>query len=246
MKKKIKSLILKAKKGNPQSQHELAFEYWSGENLKQDFSEAMKWWKLSASKDFGKAYYNLGAMYANGDGVPVNYKKAYYYHNLSTKKKHTHQSTSYFFLGQNFFLEGKCGKKNTKKGIKYLEIASKKNLIAAQYILGSYYETGEKKFNIKKDKIKAFKYFKMSADNKFIPGLRIIASKYANGEDVNQDLEKAYNYLNMIEAIDNDKLIDDMAIYPDVKIKLKKMINKEKIRVSKMLFNIRKAEEKNG
>ena len=60
MKKEIKSLILKANKGDPKSQHDLAFNYWTGKNLKQDSSEAMKWWKLSASKGFGIAYFNLG------------------------------------------------------------------------------------------------------------------------------------------------------------------------------------------
>jgi len=76
MKKNIKLLILKAKKGNPKSQHELAFEYWSGKNLKKDYSEAMRLWKLSASKGFAKAYYNLGCMYMNGWGTHINYKKS--------------------------------------------------------------------------------------------------------------------------------------------------------------------------
>ena len=77
MKKKIKSLISRANKGDPKSLHELAFEYWEGKNLEQDFSKALKLWKLSASKGFAKACFNLGAMYFNGNGVPVNYKKSY-------------------------------------------------------------------------------------------------------------------------------------------------------------------------
>ena len=115
MKKEIKSLILKANKGDPKSQHDLAFNYWTGKNLKQDSSEAMKWWKLSASKGFGKAYFNLGRMYYYGDGAPVNYKKAYYYLNLSTKKKHEAQSRAYFFIGNKFFLGGKRRRKIINK-----------------------------------------------------------------------------------------------------------------------------------
>lgn len=238
MKKEIKSLILKAKKGDPKSQHELAFEYWAGEKLKQDFSEAMKWWKLSASKGFGKAYFNLGAMYFNGDGVPVNYKEAYYYLNLSTKKRHSTLSTAYFFLGNKFFLDGKYGKKNNKKGIKYLEIAARKNCIRSQFLLASYYDDLEKKkYNIKKDKTKAFKYYKMTADNKFVPGLTITALLYAYGKGVRKNMKKATKYLKIIKTTDSNKLINELPFFPKDKIKLKKMVKKYEDRVRKK-FNI--------
>jgi len=238
MKKEIKSLILKAKKGDPKSQHELAFEYWAGENLKKDFSEAMKWWKLSASKGFGKACFNLGAMYFNGDGVPVNYKKAYYYLNLSIKKKHSTLSTSYFFLGNKFYLDGKYGKKNIKKGIKYLEIAARKNCIRSQFLLASYYDdTEEKIYNIKKDNAKAFKYYKMTADKTFVPGLTITCTMYAEGRGVKKNIKKATKYLNMIKTTDSNKLINELPFFPKDKIKLKKMVKKYEDRVRKK-FNI--------
>ena len=225
MKKEIKSLILKAKKGDPKSQHELAFEYWAGENLKQDFSEALKLWKLSASKGFVKACFNLGAMYFNGNGVPINYKKAYYYLNLSIKKKHSALSTSYFFLGNKFYLDGKYGKKNIKKGIKYLEIAAKKNCVRSQFLLANYYDDEEKKiYNIKKDNTKAFKYYKMTADNKFVPGLTIIGIMYSEGKGVKKNMEKAYKYVNLAKTTDGSKLIDDLPFFPEDKIRLKEMM----------------------
>jgi len=246
MKKKIKSLILKAKNGNPQSQHELAFEYWSGENLKQDFSEAMKWWKLSSSNGFAKAYYNLGCMYMNGDGTHINYKKSYYYFNLSIKRKHTYQSASYFILAHKFYLDGLGGKKNIKKGIKYSNIAAKKNNIMAQYLLGSYYDDSiDIYYNIKKDNAIAFKYYKMAADNKFIHALYQIATMYIHGRGVDKDFKKAYKYLNKIETTDNDKLIDNFSLLPDAQTEVKKMINKQKLKVAKFLFKIRKKIEKN-
>jgi len=227
MKKEIKLLILKAKKGNPKSQHELAFEYWEGENLKQDFSEALKWWKLSASKGFAKASFNLGAMYFNGNGVPVDYKKSYYYLNLSIKKRHSALSTSYFFLGNKFYLDGKNGKKNIKKGIKYLEIAAKKNCIRTQFILASFYDDDhEKVYNIKKDSTKAFKYYKMTADNKFVPGLIIVGIMLAEGRGVRKNMEKANKYINLAKKTDGKKLIDDLPFFPEDKIKLKMMMEK--------------------
>ena len=246
MKKINKSLILKAKKGNPKSQHELAFEYWSGENLKKDYSEAMRLWKLSASKGFAKAYYNLGCMYMNGWGTHINYKKSYYYFNLSIKQKHTYQSTSYFILGQKFYLDGRGGKKNIKKGIKYVNIATKKNNVIAQYLLGSYYDDStDISYNIKKDNAMAFKYYKMAADNKFIQALHQIATMYIHGRGVDKNLTKAYKYLNIIETTDNDKLINDFSLLPDAQAEIKKMANKQKLKVAKFLFQTRKRIEKN-
>lgn len=238
MKKKIKSLISKAKKGDPKSQHELAFEYWEGKNLKQDFSEALKLWKLSASKGFVKACFNLGAMYFNGNGVPINYKKAYYYLNLSIKKRHSALSTSYFFLGNKFYLDGKYGKKNIKKGIKYLEIAAKKNCVRSQFLLANYYDAETKKvYNVKKNKNKAFKYYKMTADNKFVPGLTITALLYARGIGVKKNIKKATKYLNMIKTTNSNKLINELPFFPKDKIKLKKIVKKYEDKVRKK-FNI--------
>ena len=78
----LEKLFKKAKKGDAESQHLIAFNYWAGEDFPVDYSQAMKWWKLSAKKGFGKAYFNLAMMYLNGDGVPVNLKASYKYHNL--------------------------------------------------------------------------------------------------------------------------------------------------------------------
>ena len=229
MKKEIKSLILKANKGDPKSQHDLAFNYWTGKNLKQDSSEAMKWWKLSASKGFGIAYFNLGRMYYYGDGAPVNYKKAYYYLNLSTKKRHAALSTAYFFIGNKFFLKGKYGKKNIKKGIKYLDIAARKKNIRSQYLLAHYYYYGNKDYNIKQDKAKALKYYKMSSDSKFLLGSLDAGLMYEQGEGVRMNREKAYNYYRRVNLIDANKMIDELPdFFPKDKVKLKKVIKKIK------------------
>ena len=122
----LDKLIIKAKKGDAEAQHLIAFNYWAGEDFAVDYSKAMKWWKLSAKKGYGKAYFNLAMMYFNGDGVPVNLKASYKYHNLSIKKKHKYQSTSYYFLAKKFYMDGLLKKKDIKKGVKYLEMAGKK------------------------------------------------------------------------------------------------------------------------
>lgn len=44
-----------------------------GQGVQKDYKEALKWYKLSAEQGWAEAQYNLGKMYYEGEGVPVNY-----------------------------------------------------------------------------------------------------------------------------------------------------------------------------
>ena len=46
-------------------------------------AEAVKWYPLAAEQGDARAQHNLGFMYDNGDGVPVNYVQAYKWFSLS-------------------------------------------------------------------------------------------------------------------------------------------------------------------
>ena len=43
----------------------------------------MKWYRKSAEQGFATAQYNLGVMYATGEGVPTNFVKAYMWISLA-------------------------------------------------------------------------------------------------------------------------------------------------------------------
>jgi len=48
-----------------------------------DYATALKEWKLLAEQGHASAQYNLGVMYANGQGVPQDYIQAHMWWNLS-------------------------------------------------------------------------------------------------------------------------------------------------------------------
>ena len=232
----LDKLIIKAKKGDAEAQHLIAFNYWAGEDFAVDYSKAMKWWKLSAKKGYGKAYFNLAMMYFNGDGVPVNLKASYKYHNLSIKKKHKYQSTSYYFLAKKFYMDGLLKKKDIKKGVKYLEMAGKKGDFSSTFQLGNMYDSKSNIFDeygVKKDDKKAFKFYKMAADNKFIPAVAQVIAMYSNGQGVKKDYKMAIKYINLIKGSDNNDLINNTALLPDAKKSLKAMIKKMKKKYDK-------------
>lgn len=196
----------------------------------------MKWWKLSAKKGFGKAYFNLAMMYLNGDGVPVNLKASYKYHNLSIKKKHKYQSTSYYLLAKKFYLDGLLKKKDINKGLKYMEIAGKKGDFSATYQLGIIYDSQfdiYDEYGIKKDDKKAFKFYKDAADKKFIPAVQQVITMYSNGQGVKKSYKMIIKYINLIKENDNDDLINNTTLLPEAKKSIKAMIKKMKKKYDK-------------
>ena len=72
-----------AEQGNPLSQFNLGMMYYKGRAVRQDYKEAVKWWRLSAEKGFAEALNNLGMMYGNGDGVPQDYVEAHKWFDLA-------------------------------------------------------------------------------------------------------------------------------------------------------------------
>jgi hypothetical protein len=58
--------------------------YDEGQGVEQDFTEAVRWYKLSAAQGKANAQSNLSIMYFNGQGVAQDYVRAHMWSNLSS------------------------------------------------------------------------------------------------------------------------------------------------------------------
>lgn len=58
-----------AEAGVADSQYQLGVIYEEGKGVKQDFDEAVKWYRAAAEQGFSEAQYTLGFMYADGVGL---------------------------------------------------------------------------------------------------------------------------------------------------------------------------------
>jgi uncharacterized protein len=65
-----------AERGDVISQFSLAMAYMQGRALRQDYAEALKWYRKAADHGLAEAQYNLGAMYFNGTGVTQDHAEA--------------------------------------------------------------------------------------------------------------------------------------------------------------------------
>ena len=54
----------------------------------EDDAEAVKWYRKAAKQGLVIAQFNLGIMYGNGEGIPVNNIKAYMWSSLAKAQGH--------------------------------------------------------------------------------------------------------------------------------------------------------------
>ena len=66
----------------------------------EDYVEAVKWFRLAAEQGDAWAQYNLGGMYAKGQGVPEDFVQAYKWFNLAAA-----QGEESAILGKEFVRE---------------------------------------------------------------------------------------------------------------------------------------------
>ncbi|MGB7629916.1 MAG: tetratricopeptide repeat protein, partial [Candidatus Deferrimicrobium sp.] len=72
-----------AEQGDAHAQFNLGVVYGKGEEIPQNDTEAVKWYRKAADQGFPLAQYILGSMYALGRGVPQDYVLAHMWYNLA-------------------------------------------------------------------------------------------------------------------------------------------------------------------
>ena len=82
----IAALRVKANAGDAASQVILGTKYSDGEDVPQDYVEAVSWYRLAADQGYARAQYILGLSYAAGQGVPQDYVEAHKWANLAASR----------------------------------------------------------------------------------------------------------------------------------------------------------------
>ncbi len=66
---KIIEWFWSAQQGDAKAQSNIGWMYYKGQGAPQDYTIALKWFRLAAQQDYAPAQYNLGVMYIKGAGV---------------------------------------------------------------------------------------------------------------------------------------------------------------------------------
>src|SRR4030095_1164368 len=73
----------RATQGDAVAQNNLGSMYVEGKGVPQDYTEALKWYRLAAAQGYAEAQFNLGVMYLGGEGVPQDYAEALKWYRLA-------------------------------------------------------------------------------------------------------------------------------------------------------------------
>jgi len=128
--------------------------------VQQNYDKARQCYKKAAALGSREAIFNLGCLYYNGHGVPVNHVKANKYFEEVVQSHYESDEIYYatkYYIGKIYYITG-----NYIKAKEYFEKATQLPNPYARYWLGYMYYFGK---GIAPDYIKARQYFELSCYN---------------------------------------------------------------------------------
>ena len=195
-------LLKNAENGNDIAQCELGVKYYKGEDVKQNYKEAIKWFQKSADQGNSHAQFNLGNVYRLGKGVDIDYDKAFYWYLKSAEQGN---SGAQFNLGCLYRL-GDGVKQNYNTAYKWFLKAAKQNHADAQNNLGVMFQNG---YGVKIDYQEALDWYRKASENGNKDAQTNLAYMHYMGYGVLKDESKAINLLKdaALEGNENAKQI---------------------------------------
>ncbi|MBP6058457.1 MAG: sel1 repeat family protein [Nitrosomonas sp.] len=146
---KFKALLEDAKTGDPAAQNGLGVMYYTGEAiskspsgqvLNNDPELAAGWFFRAAEQGFADAQFNLGLMYANGEGVEQDMTQAVELFKKAAEQGHVDAQNN---LGAMYFTGEGVGR-DEKKAIEWFEKAAAQGNVDAQANLDAIKAAGGK------------------------------------------------------------------------------------------------------
>jgi len=90
-----------ADRGDVSAQAELGSNYYLGQGVTQNFSEAEHWLRLAAEQGDSGAQFKLGSLYSRGQGLPEDYVKAYKWYTIAATSRHAKAAENRNKVGKN-------------------------------------------------------------------------------------------------------------------------------------------------
>lgn len=160
---------------------------------KGNYPAALKEFKPLAAKGNALAQSTLGFMYANGQGVPQDYKKAMEWYRKAAVHGDADAQAS---LGV-MYSKGQGVPQDYKKAVEWYRKAAVQNSANAQSNLGVMYAYGQ---GVPQDEEEAASWYRKAAEQGNAAAQFNLGVMYANGQGVQQDLVQAYNWFTLAEA----------------------------------------------
>lgn len=193
---KTQELFTLATQGDSNAQYQLATRYYSGKDVKQDYSQAAMWYRRAADQDNMDAQYSLGNMYLLGEGVQQDNNIAAQWYARAAKQGHASAQNNLDSLKIEIETEPEpleikpLSVAEVEMAAQEIESepAGPRNDARLLYELGLAHSFGD---GVKQDYQAAFNYFLESARKGYAAAQYKTGVAYAYGEGVKQDYAQA-------------------------------------------------------
>jgi len=153
-----------------------------------DYITAFRIWEPIANQGDENAQHNLGLIYYNGLGTPINYKSALKWYTLSANQGHPSAQNRLGWM----YSKGEGTPINYKSALKWYTLSANQGNSRAQNNLGWAFYNGEgTPINYKT----AFKWYMLSANQGDLDGHESLGIMYGNGEGVEESHILGYMHL---------------------------------------------------
>jgi TPR repeat protein len=153
------ALLSKANAGNAEAQYQLGNAYNYGDKVRQDYAQALIWYRRGAEQGNADSQFQLGGLYHFGHGVPQDDAQGFAWTMKAAEQGHL---AAEFFISVSYG-EGWGIPKDEAHRFFWLRRAAEDGYAYAQYALGRAYEDGLE--NVHQDHAKAYFWLDLAASH---------------------------------------------------------------------------------
>jgi TonB family protein len=145
-----------------------------------NYELAFRSWTKAAEAGDRLAQFNLGALYARGEGVTKSIDKAVYWYRKAAEQGH---AKAMYNVGEAY-RTGTGVRQNAELARRWLVKAATAGYAPGQTLLGRMYENGD---GVPADVAEAVRWYRKAAEGNDAEGLTLLATLYESGRGVERD-----------------------------------------------------------
>jgi TPR repeat protein len=159
----VQLLRLLAEQGDTEAQNRLGDMFWNGQDVAQDYSQAVVWYRKAADHGDATAQFNLGVAYFSGQGVPHDQKAALTWYQKAAQQGNVNAQTNL----AGMYEHGWGAPQSLWEASNWYRKAADQGDPTAQYDLAMMYVNG---YGVKRDYLEAYVLLNRAASGSFSPG----------------------------------------------------------------------------
>jgi len=183
----VENLKADAEKGDAYAQYDLGSCYYKGQGVRQDYGEAVKWFRKSADQGNDRAENGLGVCYDNGQGVAQDYTEAMKWYRKAAGRGN---DLAQLRLGYMYF-DGQGITQDFVEAAKWYHKAAEQGNVQAQFNFGVMCGKGN---GVPQNAVESIKWYRKAADQGYAYAQFNLGFCYSGGLGVETNYVEAVKW----------------------------------------------------